>query len=228
MAPAPVTLPKLKRIAGRCRINPTSEEVTRDWEMPPHWRGVRIALGLLVALGLVLALAQPFGCDDRGREKRNFVTCMNGMMHLGGLLRARRERGDLCAMAGEAFLLQLADEMKDAHLRFFLCWGEPGNDCFHRYRDPEPVSREGLRSSYLGPDLETAGRFVRGELDVKVFIACDAPGADGEPHHRHGLTVLRADGLADFVEWKVMQGYDGGPVPVGPDSPDPRFRHLVK
>jgi hypothetical protein len=61
-----------------------------------------------------------------------------------------------------------------------------------------------------------------------VIIACDASGPNGEPHHLDGLCVLRSDGSTKFVRWEDMDGYDGGPVPVGPHSPDPRLRHLVK
>jgi hypothetical protein len=129
-----------------------------------------------------------------------------------------RQAGHLRPLAGTAFLLQVAEKFWDEDLRDFVCPEDPER--------PREVRRDALYCSYRGPDLETARRFVEGTLPEDTIIACDACGPRGDvPHHEDALVILRASGRVEVLP----RGQPGGaPATIGPDSPDPRFRHLVR
>ena len=118
----------------------------------------------------------------------------------------------------------------------FVCWGDQsvremsvGSSAFiHACRN----DWANAPCSYRGPDLWLLNQLNSGKAPEgkdAPFIACDANGENGdEPHHDDGLCVLWSSGKTEFIRWEEMEGYDGGPVKVGPGSPDPRLRHLVR
>ena len=138
--------------------------------------------------------------------------CMFNLKLLAGLFQARQAGGRLEYPVGQAFFLQFRDELRTEDLKVFRC-SEGPEDVFISYRGPDAAALKRLRK-------------VDGKSDI---IACDANGENGdEPHHEDGICVLYETGKVEFIQWEEMEGYDGGPVKVGPDSPDPRFRHLVR
>ena len=137
---------------------------------------------------------------------------MNNLKQLGGLFQARQAGGRLEYPVGQAFFLQFRDELRPEDMMVFRC--------------PEGPDR-GL-TSYRGPDATALERLREPGLR-SVIIACDANGPNGdEPFHDDGVCVLYSSGKTEFIRWEEMEGYDGGPVKVGPGSPDQRFRHLVR
>ena len=149
---------------------------------------------------------------------------MNNLRQIGGLLETERIAGKLKPLTGQAFILQVSDGVPDDRLEVFSCPGDPDV--------PDDQEREKLHCSYRGPDASTARLYTEGKLEKPVILACDANGPDGdEPFHEEGVVVLWSNGYVNFIPWVAMEGYAPGnlnPFRVGPDSPDPRFRHLVK
>ncbi|MHC4470246.1 MAG: hypothetical protein ACYS99_04715 [Planctomycetota bacterium] len=164
---------------------------------------------------------------------RHQAACLTNLFHLAGHMRARLASLKLANESGSAFLLQLAPKVKDEWVKIFVCPGDRGvvgtevgtPDFVERYR-------AGWRSapcSYRGPSAEFLAAAVRGEAPERYILACDKNGADGRaPHHASGVCVLWNDSKVQFLRWEEMEGHEGGPVQVGPGSPDPRFRHLIE
>lgn len=168
------------------------------------------------------------------------LECMNDLRQIGGHLAMQEHRGeDIFAHSGSRFILQIAPMVKDDDLKVFICYKDDrhGNllsweniDALPQlYREDWPTAP----CSYRGPDDELLARLrIDPDPDVPVIIACDMNGPDGlQPQHPTGVCCLWSNSKVTFVEWKDMVGSDRFPVvvpvPVGPNSPDLRFRHLV-
>lgn len=163
------------------------------------------------------------------------LECLDHLQELGALLMTLRQAGGHFRLeGGPAFLLQFRTwVVDDDALDVFLCPGDPlaaqltarpqlfvkqmrGDDPLCTYR----VADDAMIEATFGPGMES---------EEPVIVACCANGEDGEqPWHEGGVCVLRSDGRPGFVTFEEMEGYDGGPVKVGPGSPDPRFARLVR
>lgn len=172
-----------------------------------------------------------------GPSARPKLVCMNNLRQIGALLLMRMQMGeDIYDQRGAHFLLQVAPEVDAADLRVFLCEGDDrhadlldSSDRDDRLRRMFKDDRRTAPCSYLGPDEELLSQLRENpNPEIPLIIACDMNGTDGQqPHHPNGVVCLWSDSKVTFTEWEEMEGYDGEPVPVGPNSPDPRFRHLV-
>jgi len=182
---------------------------------------VVIVFGSVVGLGMLLT-----GVAVReGNEVRDRFGCMNNLKALGELLMARKAgRGKLRPLEGAAYVLQVAPDVNDEDLDVFLCPGAPGADelgadfadAIRKLR-PEHAGR---LCSYRGPDQTALAAWKKANPGKRAIVACCAQGDDGLlPYHGDGICVLYETGKVEFIP---------GPVQVGPDSPDPRFRHLVR
>lgn len=170
---------------------------------------------LVLAFALAAAVV-PVACSAHPDQPK--VVCLQNLDRLGQLLRRLEANGELKPLPGADYLLQVRAGLPERDSVFFQCPGDPD-------RDP-------ARCSYRGPD---AAFLARGAADrnspeaAGQILACCACGDDGrEPWHGDGVCVLHVKGVTEFIPYSEMEGYDGGPVPIGPDSPDPRFRHLVR
>ncbi len=162
------------------------------------------------------------GCDrnpypPRWRES----ACEFNLEQMSRRLEDLRRQGRLRPLAGVAFLTQPADGNVEGKKESpaFVCLADPERpDAWCRPCTPHCF--------YRGPDLETARRFVEGTLPPDTVIACDADGPGGDiPWHEDYLIVLQASGR---VVWLPRGDPSQVPLVIGPDSPDPRFRHLVR
>ena len=174
----------------------------------------RRILMALAAIGLLLLLLIGIGLATipRLRVTTNRQACRFNLSRIGGLLLAKQAGGRLRYPEGSAYLLQVKDEVKAEDMKVFRC----------------PEGPDDVLISYRGPDA-TALERIRQPAGESIIIACDANGENGDaPHHDDGVCVLWSSGKTEFIRWEEMEGYDGGPVKVGPGSPDPRFRHLVR
>ena len=145
------------------------------------------------------------------------VECLQHLYRIGMLLREHADEVE--PRPGAEYLLQLAPFAGEYERRtLFTC--------------PLDPDRATTRCSYRGPSraLLEAGATERGSAESKGrIIACCACGDDGTtPWHGDGVSVLYANGTTEFIPWSDMEGYEGGPVRIGPGSPDPRFRDLEK
>ena len=149
------------------------------------------------------------------------------LVHLGGFLRAHQASAKLELLPGASFLLQLAPKVKDEHLEIFVCPGD--RSARAPAVEPYRADWKSAPCSYRGPTAEFLEKAAKGEAPERYVLACDRNGPDGRaPHHAGGVAVLWNDSTVQFVRWEEMEGYEGGPVRVGPGSPDPRFTHLVE
>jgi hypothetical protein len=191
---------------------------------------VALILGGLAVTAVVL-LSDHSG-KETGQDLVARVECMNSLRRFGEMMRGRTEEGSLELLAGAALFLQGAGDFQDEDLVAFLCRGDP------RYEEltsdhPALVAmfRSDLKTapcSYRGPDAQLLREAIEIPGADRAIIACDLNGPDGnEPHHANGICVLWNTMKVDFIRWEHMEGYAGGPVQVGPGSPDPRFRHLI-
>ncbi|MEN8149287.1 MAG: hypothetical protein ABFS86_05655 [Planctomycetota bacterium] len=168
--------------------------------------GIWIVVLAIMGGGLIMAMMpQPHDSPPSYR-------CMNNLKQLGGFFQVRQVDGRLEDLVGAAFFLQFRDEVRPEWMAVFRCPGGP----------------EDVTCSYRGPDATSLGR-LRDPGLRSVILACCANGENGdEPFHDDGVCVLWSSGKVEFIPWEEMEGCDGGPVKVGPGSPDPRFRHLVR
>ena len=149
---------------------------------------------------------------DVGTEE----VCLGNLAQVGKLLSMRIPGNRLERLDGPDYLLQAKEELKTPKPSLFLC---PGHE------DAAPGG-----CSYRGPDWRMVEESLKeGWIQKPVIVACCANGENGDsPYHEKGVCVLFDTGQTEFFPWTSMKGYEGGPVPVGPDSPDPRFQHLVR
>lgn len=199
------------------------------------WKTLRL---FFLYLGLVCLLMLVIGRIFPPTVPHRKIECMNNLRILGGLLQKQRPGGkEIYEETGSKFLLQAAPEASDDHLYLFLCVEDERYSAlrsgygFDKER-LSPLFREDWRTapcSFRGPDKWLLERLRSGAYArEKVIIACDMNGLDGRsPHHIDGVVCLWNTTRITFMEWDQMEGYDGDIVPVGPDSPDPRFQHLV-
>jgi len=233
-------------LARMARLSP---EAARDLEdfaaatlaAPPRVDGDSCLLSLTTAGGWSYEIrlvreAEQWKLTDLGQlslSHRHQTACLGHLFHLGGHLRATLASRKLSRRPGREFLLQVAPRVRDAYIGIFVCPGDRrvrGSDVetpahLARYRDDWKAAP----CSYRGPSAEFLEKAARGEATERYILACDRNGGDGRsPHHPGGVAVLWNDSQVQFVRWEEMEGGDGGPVPVGPNSPDPRFQHLVE
>ena len=181
-----------------------------------RYSGVIVLLiGIGCLLGLTMLLSE---CPSRGDGSGLRRGCLNNLKQLGGFLLTYDLADEIARVPGADYVLQVGRDLTPQQHRAFHC---PG--------DPTPADEH--RCSYRGPDewlLELQRSRGDGRRDYP-YVACDANGPAGdEPYHEDGVCVLCSSGSVEFVRWEDMQGYAGGPVKIGPGSPDPRFRHLIR
>ena len=159
----------------------------------------------ILAAALSLAMV---GCDFTPEPGFDSRRCVWHLRQIGELLADHsfdRPR-TLRALPGARFLLQLEpDCVEDIDLDVFCCHLDP--------EAPRPNPRGALRCSYYGPDAETAEAYAAGKLTGPVILACC-------DRHKGGLLVVWTTGRTETLT--------GQHSPVGPGSPDPRLRHLVR
>ena len=179
---------------------------------------VAVVIGSVVGVGMLLT-----GVAVReGNEARDRLQCLNNLKQIGQLLLVRKAGQKLRQDDGEVHLLQTVKEIDYDDFDIFVCPGGPGE---HEFGS----NFVKVFCSYRGPDQAALASWKAANPNKDPIIACDANGDDGlHPQHPDGVCVLHESGAVGFIPWKEMQGYDGGPVQVGPDSPDARFRHLVR
>ena len=200
-------------------------------------RTTLVVLGVFAAVLFVLWLSIPNSSPSH-RHHPEWVMCNTGLWILGTHLQTRRDEGRLQALTGSQFLLQIAGDLHDAELHHLVCPGDLERRVERRelWNESEEFiqrCRDDWRStpcSYRGPDKELLAEIMASTRKITpAIIACDANGPDGRtPYHPNGINVLYENGEVEFLEWYEIKGSDGDPVPVGPDSPDPRLRHLVR
>ena len=142
--------------------------------------------------------------------------CRGNLSQIGKLLVERIPGRRLEDLDGPDHLLQVIEDMDPKIPKLFACPGDKAwtsGDC-----------------SFRGPDWAAAQDAINEKLIKRpLIIACCACGEDGDqPWHEKGVSVLYDSFDAGFVPWAEMEGYQDGPVTIGPDSPDPRFRHLIR
>ncbi|MBD3336857.1 MAG: hypothetical protein GF355_15195 [Candidatus Eisenbacteria bacterium] len=197
----------------------------------------KLRKGLLLFFASCLVGAYLLGyCGPDPGVRTKLTVCSENLKRIGTLLASMAERGDdIFQESGSRFLLQVAPEMSDEELVAFICPGDPGYAHLVSGESREELTslyRKDWRSapcSYRGPDAA----FVQtlrsgGSLEGAGIIACDMNGPKGnEPYHGDRVIALLGDGRVIMVSLNWMrEAYDGS-IAVGPDSPDPRFRHLV-
>lgn len=198
----------------------------------PRWKAVMfLAFYVLLAAITLVLLVSVFVHIPRHPPHGKAIDCMNDLKQIGVLLTLRRQKGEeIFTESGSRFLLQVAPDLADHDLDVFLC---PLDMRYAALRESALV--EMLRTdwrtapcSYRGPDEWLLAQ-LRANPDPKTLrvVACDMGGPDGDEPHHEGVVVLYEDGRVDFLDWDEIEGADGDPVPVGPNSPDPRLRHLV-
>ncbi len=160
---------------------------------------VRHHMASVVALALALAACSRVEISPLDVCRMNF-----GEIH--GMLAVQHAGTGLRPLAGKDFLLQVAEHFGDVDLAIFCCPLDP--------LAPKTNPRSSPWCSYFGPDVETARRLVSADWTVEpaILAGCD--------HHEDGVRLLRAGGACE-----VLKGIH---VLVGPGSPDPRLRHLVR
>lgn len=186
---------------------------------------------LLVCTAFLLIVPWPSG----HHHSRRRIECMMNLRQIGAIVADQQSEGvDIHSETGSRFLLQVSPELDDYDLGAFLCPEDERNDAAQEIAGTAEfirLYRSDWRTapcSYRGPDEELLSGLRDRYPDPTVIIACDMNGPDGdEPHHEDGVCVLFETGRVDFLKWDEVEGSDGDPVPVGPNSPDPRFRHLV-
>jgi hypothetical protein len=144
-----------------------------------------------------------------------------------GLLDDMRDNRRLRPLAGREFILQTAAaipaENEEVDLMVFCCRGDP--------LAPERNDRSRLYCSFLGPDAETAERFVRCELSEPVILIGDGFGEDGATtahSHRNTVLVLWSDRRMEEIRVDRIAGYGTPGFRIGPGCPDARFSHLCR
>ncbi len=203
------------------------------------WRRVLVLL-LLVLSGAMLC-SNLFPGHHPSRGDPCLVGCMNNLRQLGALMSERLAEDRLQRVPGAVFLKQFAADLRNEDLQTFTCPGDPRyppaddlhwrwpwlvenlEDLVKRYADDWRTAP----CSYRGPDADLLAEAF-GPYAPRLIIACDQNGPDGSaPYHAGGVVVLYNDARVGFIKWEKMEGYAGGPVKVGPGSPDPRFRRLI-
>jgi hypothetical protein len=195
------------------------------------WRRVLLLLLFALVLGGLSVVALLEGLQSHNHRASPRVACMNNLRQIGGLMRGRMAEERMERVPGSAFLKQMAPDIRDEDLVVFLCPKDSRySSLLANQDDLVKHYREDWRTapcSYRGPNAELLAEAFAPDAP-RLILACDHCGPAGsDPWHETGVVVLFNDGRVDFILWEEMEGYDGGPVPVGPGSPDPRFRRLV-
>ena len=146
------------------------------------------------------------------------VECLQNLHRISRLLRALEEEKGLEPRPGAEYLLQILPGLAEHEQSFLVC--------------PLDPDRATTRCSYRGPDAaflasEAADRSSP-ESRAKILACCACGDGGDEAWHPDGVCVVYVRGATRFIPWSELEGCEGGPVKIGPDSPDPRFRHLVR
>ncbi|MHC4469916.1 MAG: type II secretion system protein [Planctomycetota bacterium] len=195
---------------------------------------ILVVITIIAALVGMVTLVIPQA--NKAKEKS---VCMNNLKNIGDILIAKKAGKGWVKYSGAAFLLQIANEVKDEDLVVYVCPGEEGNP-----DDPRPESgsaefiemyrsmklQEGVEdryTSYSGPNWKQFPEKRAGRESLKTrIIGCDKC-RDGAPHH-DGIVVLYDTSKVGFMELEELTGHDEeqGLIIVGGDSPDERLQKM--
>ena len=198
---------------------------------------ILVVITIIAALVGMVTLVIP-----KGQEAKNRVTCMNNLRQIGALLVAMDASSDLKPYNGAAFILQVANQIKDEDLDVFVCPGEGENiddarpaatdpEFSKMYRDQMDLKAgkiEDRFTSYAGPNWKSFPMAKAGKAARETRLwACDKC-RNGAAHH-DGIAVLYTSSKVDFLKLENLEGHnvDEGVIVVGKESGDPRLAKMI-